>query len=181
MKNIIKITYPKTEYSVLNQKLIEKINIIIKEFVKYEQMVAKQDLSYTLDVVDESYDYNDYISYVLYTSIYTGGAHPNSVILTINYDRRNNQIITINDLIRDKQILENISIESQKQLKQNGSVGKDNYSQETLVEGTNPDINNFKNFIFVKEGIKIYFEPYQVAPYSSGILSVTIPYHFIQK
>lgn len=180
MKNIIRISYPRTEYPVLNQTLIEKINIIIQEFVKYEQTVIKQDLTYTLDIVDESYDYNDYISYVLYTSIYTGGAHPNNIIITINYDRRNNKIITINDLIRNQQILENISIESRKQLKQNEDIGKDKYSQEMLLAGTTPNIDNFKNFIFVKEGIKIYFEQYQVAPYSSGVLNVIIPYHFLK-
>ena len=48
-----------------------------------------------------------------------------------------------------------------------------------LLEGTIPIINNFKNFVF-SDNIIIFFEEYQIAPYSSGIISLDIPYYMIK-
>ena len=44
-----------------------------------------------------------------------------------------------------------------------------------LESGTKPDILNFDLFALSREGLIIYFPPYQVAPYSEGYLTVTIP------
>lgn len=176
MLSKVRISYPRTEYVLLNQNLVEQLNMVIREFVEYEKVIAKQDLHYTLDIIDEQYQYEDYISYVFHISIYTGGAHPNSVILTVNYDRRGNQMITVNDIIKNSDILNKVCIESRRQLQLNEVIGKDQNSVKMLMEGTSPHLNNFKNFIFDKEGIIVYFQQNQVAPYSSEIFQVVLPY-----
>lgn len=45
-----------------------------------------------------------------------------------------------------------------------------------IEDGTKPINNNFKNFAFSEDGLIIFFEQYQVAPYSFGNFEVIIPY-----
>ena len=41
--------------------------------------------------------------------------------------------------------------------------------------GTMPEEKNFSVFLLEPEGLTIYFEPYQVAPWSEGTIMVTLP------
>ncbi len=173
----VRITYPKTGYTLLNQNLIEQLNMVVQEFISYQKILAKQNICYTLHIKDEQYSYKDYISYVFYISIDTGGAHPNNIILTINYDRRNNEIITIDSMTKNNDhLLNDLCIESRKQLKSNKNIAQDQTSINMMLEGTKPEKNNFKNFIFGKDGLIVYFQQYQIAPYASGVFQTVIPY-----
>ena len=56
------------------------------------------------------------------------------------------------------------------------------YEDENLIlEGLQADKSHFKYFMFLKDGIQILFPPYQVGPWSSGEISVSIPYQSIAK
>ena len=48
-----------------------------------------------------------------------------------------------------------------------------------LKEGTQPLTNNYKNILFTNEGLIIYFERYQIAPYYYGDYKITIPYKYL--
>ena len=50
-----------------------------------------------------------------------------------------------------------------------------------LFEGTKPTNDNFKNFVFTENGYLFYFKRYQIAPYSSGDISLVIPYKIEKK
>lgn len=178
MKNEIriKIDYPKTTYSLLNKNLVEQLNTVVQEFINYQKQLIQQDINYTLDIKEEQHSYKDYISYLFYITIYMGGAHPNKVVFTVNYDKRGNKIITVDDFVK-ADLLDHICKESRKQLQQNKAIMQNQQLMQMMLEGTNPDKNNFKNFIFTEEGLTIYFQQYQLAPYSSGIMQTTIPYH----
>jgi len=45
-----------------------------------------------------------------------------------------------------------------------------------LESGTRPTLQNFKNFAFGDDGLILFFENYQVAPYFYGSFQVKIPY-----
>ena len=177
MKNQIriKIDYPKTTYSLLNKNLVEQLNTVVQEFINYQKQLIQQDINYTLDIEEEQHTYKDYISYLFYITIYMGGAHPNRIVFTVNYDRRQNKMITVDDFVK-ADVLDHICNESRKQLQQNKMIMQNQALLQMMLEGTTPDKNNFKNFIFDENGITIYFQQYQLAPYSSGIMQVTIPY-----
>ena len=145
----IKIYYPYTSYNTLNKEIDEKINTYVQQ-LKDVAVNNKVQLNqyYTIDILYDSYSYQNYISYVFYVSIYTGGAHPNNTIWTITYDTNTDKIITIEELIeKNNNILNILSMESKNQLKKD---------------------KRFLNLIF--------FEQYQVAPYSYGKFEITIPY-----
>lgn len=173
MKNEINIEYPRTEYKILNQNIMNYINKNIYEFNKTSSIV-EQDFTYSLNIHYEEYLTKNYVSYVFYTSVYEGGAHPNNTIYTINYDKENNKIVTINDLIRtNPNILNLFSTKSREELLKKEEFNDPNIKQ-MMIEGTKPISNNYKNFVFTKEGIMILFEQYQVAPYYMGEFKILI-------
>lgn len=168
------VYYPKTDYSKLNNVINDKIHGYIKEF---KENVNNSDYPvnqyYSLIILYDTYEYENYISYIFRIEDYIGGAHPNHRIYTVVYDIKNNKIITINDLINYNQnILSIFSKTSREKLKNNNKIT----SSTMLYEGTKPKIENFTNFVFSKNGIILFFPQYQVAPYSQGEFNVIIDY-----
>ena len=177
MKNEIRITYPRTEYSILNQEIKKYVDSLLDEFMEYGKSTIQPNFTYTLDMYYEKYSYQFYLSYVFFTSVYTGGAHPNNTIHTITYNKEKNQIITISNLAKDNaDLLKILSEESRAILKKYPSFQTSYFQKDMLMEGTEPRLENFRNFAFSKEGLIIFFEQYQVAPYSDGSFRVVIPY-----
>lgn len=174
----MKITYPRTKYLYLNNYISLNIGKIINEFLEGGKVVAEPFFDYYLIINYDEFSYKNYLSYVFYVSIYTGGAHPDNRIFTINYDKLKNKIIKIDDIINNKALLD-ISRESRRQLLSDKNIGHDQNSLEMLTSGTTPNSENFKNFVFTDKGIVIYFEQYQVAPYAAGSFSVLIPYNLL--
>ncbi len=171
----ILIYYPESEFDVLNEEITKKIDKIIYQFKDDIKGANVQvDQYYTLDIVYSMYEYKNYISYVFHVDYYTGGAHPNHEIFTITFDKSKNEIMDINGFIKlNPNILDIFSSISRKELLTN----KDIVDSNMMFEGTKPTLNNFSNFAFSKDGLIIFFEYYQVAPYSSGEFQVVIPYN----
>lgn len=107
-----------------------------------------------------------YISLVMRIGGYTGGAHGYENVVTFNYDVANQEMLMLSDLFpNDPNYLTTLSDYSRQQLR--ASLG--DYANETfIVDGTNPTVENFKNFTFTDDAITIYFTQYQVAPYVAG-------------
>ena len=170
----IMVYYPKTYYSKLNNIINDKIYGYIKEFKKnVNNSNYPVNQYYSLIILYECYEYDNYISYIFRIEDYTGGAHPNHRIYTVVYDIKNNEIITIDDLINKNQNILNIFSEiSRDTLKSNNKIT----SSTMLYEGTKPIKENFTNFVFNKNGIILFFPEYQVAPYSQGEFNVVISY-----
>ena len=182
MKNEIRVTYPRTEYSVLNREIKKYIESILKEFMAYGEVPIQPDFPYTIDSYYEKYSSGNYLSYVFFTSMYTGGAHPNNTIHTITYDKKKNRIVTISNLVnKDSNLLTTLSEESRIILKKYPTFQTPYFIEDMLLEGTSPKEENFKNFAFSKDGLILFFEQYQVAPYSEGSFRVVIPYDKIKE
>lgn len=106
--------------------------------------------NYSLDISYDSYIYENYISYVFFISMYTGGAHPNNKIFSINFNILENKIINIDDIIKSEFTLDYLSKESRKLLGENKNIRKDKNSIELLMNGTKPEKLNFRNYAFSK-------------------------------
>lgn len=176
----IRIYYPYTPYSTLNQAIESFIQGQIKDF---KQNMKEYPLSplqfYTLDISYQTYTYKNYITYVFEIFLDTGGAHPNTYIHTISYNKKTDQIVTINTLIKEQpNILETLSKESRAKLMTSDKFKEANIEdiKDMIIEGTNAVEKNFRNFAFSKDGLILFFENYQVAPYVYGSFEVTIPY-----
>lgn len=173
----INIYFPITKYELLNNEITDRINKYLSEFKSIvDNKAIQKNQYYTLDILYTKYEYNDYISYIFRISTYTGGAHPNNIVMTISYNKKTNTLISINGLINENNKLLNIlSNNSRKNLK-NNDLFKDEDILKMMLDGTKPEVENFKNFAFSKLGLVVFFPQYQIAPYSYGEFNVVIPY-----
>lgn len=178
-ENTIKIVYPSTNYTKLNKRIKKIITNQINDYTKIT--LNKEKTTYYLIINYKSYSYKTIISYIFFTESYFLGAHPIHEIWTVNYDYKDNKFITIDNIINNNQIiLNNIANYtyqnlSQKKIFQNETV------LNMLKEGTKPRLNNYKHILFSKEGLIIYFDRYQIAPYYYGNYSITIPYNILKN
>lgn len=166
----IKVKYPIYEYYKLNKVITENINYYLKDNI---------DNYYFLYIDYKDYEYKEYISIVLYISYFTGGAHPNYEIKIINYNKNTNKFIDIDDLInRDKDILNKLSIYSREYFS-NNDMFNDRVVFDMMIDGTKSIKDNYKYFNITSDGLIIYFNRYQIAPYYYGDYSITISYNYL--
>ena len=145
----IKVKYPIYEYYKLNKVITENINYYLKDNI---------DNYYFLYIDYKDYEYKEYISIVLYISYFTGGAHPNYEIKTINYNKNTNKFIDIDDLInRDKDILNKLSIYSREYFS-NNDMFNDKVVFDMMIDGTKSIKDNYKYFNITSDGLIIYFK-----------------------
>lgn len=177
-QNKIRIYYPKTTDPILNEKIQTKIEIIKLDFEKrIENIESQPNQYYTLFITYDSYTYKDYISYVFYVEEYTGGAHPNTTIFTLTFDKKRQEFITVDTLIeRNSDILDLLSKYSREEFEVSKTFTENKDLYLMLQEGTKPTKDNFKRFAFSENGLILFFEQYQIAPYSEGMFQITIPY-----
>ena len=170
----ISIKYPSFKYRKLNKRIKYIIN-------KYSREIKNTPFDdnyhiYTLYIDYKEYKYKDYISLVFYSELFLGGAHPSHYIDTIIYNTKNNSFTNINNLINiDKNILNKLSNISREELLRNKVLSNSDV-KDMLMDGTSPKIDNFKRFALTNDGIIIFFERYQIAPYYFGDYNILIPY-----
>jgi len=174
-KNKEDVQIPNTKYELLKNEIHKQIAIYRNEFAELLTTDEQSNQEYTLFITYEEYTYNNYISYIFFIEMFAGGAHPNHKLFTITYDIENNKIFTFEDLqTKYPELLNRLSEYSRHLLIRDSRVDID-----MLDAGTEPKKDNFEHFVLTKEGIKIFFDRYQIAPYVSGQIDVVVPYsHF---
>lgn len=132
-------------------------------------------INYLPGIVNE-----DFIAVQFAFDAFHGGAHGMQYFQQLNFDVANKKILQLPDLfIADADYLAQLSTYCRNDLLSRvNEIGSDS----TMVEpGVKPELANFKDFELTSQGIKIYFSPYQVAPYASGPQEVKIPYANLEK
>ena len=171
----VNIHYPYTGYNNLNKEVEKLIKKYLTDFMKADKPFLDNQV-YSLDITYDTYKYQNIVSYVFTIFIDTGGAHPNTIIETISYNTKDNILITIDSLIEENNnILDKLSKESRLILAKNSNLKQENI-QDMILDGTLPKKENFSNFAFTDKGLLVFFNRYQIAPYSFGSFNITIPY-----
>ena len=129
---------------------------------------------FTLTVNFNGYEYNDYLSFLITYSCDFGGAHPDSSIKTVNYNKKSKEFVTIDTLLKNnKNIIDVFSKYSYENLSKKTELLE---KEDMLKTGTFAKKDNFESFVFSKEGIILFFPNYSVASYYLGDFEVLIPY-----
>lgn len=175
----ISVKYPNTSYKKLNSKIEKFIEREVNDFYDFlKEENIQQDREYQLIITYDSYFYDEYISYVFHIFTDFGGAHPSNQLYTIVYNKDTNKLINIESLITyNSNILNVFSKVSREQLIRNERI----VNTSMMMDGTQPLKKNFSNFVFSDNGLILFFETYQVAPYSSGEFQVLIDYETLKK
>ncbi|RDD30977.1 hypothetical protein CR161_09860 [Prosthecochloris sp. ZM] len=118
-----------------------------------------------------------FISIECLTYIYSGGAHGQHDVSTLNYKRNPMIGLELEDIfVGGSNYLDFISSYSREYLRK--TFGND-VNAKWLNDGTSPKEKNFSNFTFTEHGLKFVFNEYQIASYADGISHVLIPYEHI--
>ena len=155
------------------------INTLLPDAIQQYEMSAKQ-----------GYPFNPYDVVMKYTITlnndctlstyfdqyqYTGGAHGSTLRLSNTYNLQNGNIIILKDLFQKNKnykdlIIQQIQIQADQNLVSNPGIYFDNYKM--LIE------ENFKedSFYLSNKTINFYYQQYEIAPYSTGIVVFNIPY-----
>ncbi|HEU5012570.1 MAG TPA: DUF3298 and DUF4163 domain-containing protein [Roseiflexaceae bacterium] len=130
----------------------------------------------TIEISYETTFANNKIISVLFRdySFVAGAAHPNSTTFTVNYDLANNREIALADLFApNSDYLAWLSKYSLDKLRTRGFP--------LFEEGAAASAENFRSWNLEAEGLRITFDPYQVAAYAAGPQVLFIPYRELQS
>ena len=99
-----------------------------------------------------------------------GAAHPNTYSSTTTYSKIDGNVLSLNNLFKpDTDYFKIIQERTRYYLKRDHGI-----DYQWIDDGTSMEIS-FLNFVVEKDGLKIRFDPYQVAPHGEGTIEVLIP------
>lgn len=106
---------------------------------------------------------------------YAGGAHGITVQYSDTWNVRSGKRIRLSDMFPknkhyEAELIQNIIVQIERQMKDGTGAYFDDY-RKLAAKTFDP-----KNFYLVPAGIIIYYQQYDIAPYSSGIPKFLIPY-----
>lgn len=173
----VHITYPQLGNTVADAELAIWAREQASAFIHAVGMIptpppTPYELEISYEMVKAS---SRVISVVFFISTSMGGAHPEPGMATFVYDKHDGRRLSYNDLFinRDNsELVRSFSAICRQSLAEQLDGGLD---AAMLNAGTAPDMANFDLFALTPNGIRVYFPPYQAAPYSAGYLNVTIP------
>jgi len=195
----VKYPYFKISSNELNQKIENLINNNIADFKKNsidnfnainatmpesEAKIKKPYAPFDYYVNYEISQLNkNYISLVINIYYFSGGAHGVDLVYAFNYDIKNQKEITIQDILNNSQDnlnkLSNIAYNAVIEKMNTFDVG---YIDDMIKSGTEANYDNFQNFNLIDNGsLIIYFQKYQVAPGSVGLVNIAIFEPDLQK
>ena len=98
-------------------------------------------------------------------------AHPYHTVFTANYNTKTQSMVELSSLFRsDVAFLRVLSQSSREKL-----LAQPLSNKAMMLKGTSPVAKNFQYWALAQDGLTVFFSEAQVAPYSDGQISVTIP------
>ena len=153
--NLYQMAMVEYEYSIVNNFPIRQFEAYVDFFITYNQ-------SCIISLYFDQYEY-------------AGGAHGLTIRYSDTWNMQKSKRIEIKELFPHKDNYKDYIInEINQQIAGEIARGSNPYFEdyEKLVK------DNYKanNFYLTKEGVVIYFQQYDIAPYATGITTFLIPY-----
>lgn len=106
---------------------------------------------------------------------YTGGAHGNTVRASDTFSLQSGRRFALSHFFSPGQnyrriLISEILLQAEEKMKQNPEIYFDNYEHLILKYFRS------ENFYLTPEGVAIYYQQYEIAPYATGIVTFVIPY-----
>ena len=192
--DVLLFTYQcQTMYLIIPDKEIE--DRVILDFQKRLDRFSESATEYSQRAKDDyngSENWTPYFYNILYSptridlsvlSLYgtntswAGGAHPTHNCTSANYDLMTGDVLTLGSILTHEDSLDQLCaliISEVAEIKAEKFI-MDDY--ENIIRNRFSKNESYNEaWFFSTEGLSFYFSPYEIAPYSSGTISVTIPY-----
>ena len=176
----VDVRYPVFGIMLIDQDIALWARSVVETFTKglgdgqANQRLARNELraSYT---VSHASSRSLTVTYEIWT--YTGGIHGNNDIITLSYDVESGQRLLFEDLVAATDTaLERLAAYCSMILR--STLGED-LDEAMLKSGTAPELGNYSSFSLFPAGLRIHFQPYQVAPFVAGAQRVDVPLEVI--
>lgn len=168
----------------------------VRGFAEYAQntMLAEAKAAYT-ESVKNAFNFNNYETFLEYTVTlntpkylsfyldeysYTGGAHGNTLRESHTLDARTGKAMPLSVFFEECKNYKNVILHLiEEQANANYAANPGIYFEDyrTLIA----EYFNEDNFYLTDKGIAIYYQQYQIAPYSTGIVVFEIPYSYTKN
>lgn len=173
--------YKLNEYYKIKNDMYQKVHLselFQMSIADYENAIANDYPVRPYEVVTEytvTLNQDCFISLYFDNYEYTGGAHGMTTRTSDTWSLEGRKRLTLSDLFPDdfdykKYLTTDIINQINKEISEGNNVYFDDYAK-LVIENF-----NVNNFYLTPDGIVIYFQHYDIAPYSSGIRTFTIPY-----
>ena len=163
--------YPQFGIAAIDASIREELTQKIDEIKKYPAPVAESATKANALIAryDHAYIGPDIVSVELIFSIDTGGAHPNTIISGLAFDRKTGKRLELNDALSliGKSIAEVSASSSARFLEA--------FGEGFFSEGATADPENFSSFSIDANSVTFIFQQYQVAAYAAGPQRVSFP------
>lgn len=155
--------------------IVREVNGFKKDFQRPQERMGAGGGSYFDTVYSVELATADLVSIGFgVSSFYEGAAHPQHNTLVFNYDLKSEKRLRLSDLFKPgSNYLTVVSDYAIAALKKELSPDPD---LDWIKNGAGPTEENYKNWNLTRAGLKVTFDPYQVASYAEGEHIVLIPY-----
>jgi hypothetical protein len=125
-----------------------------------------------------TYENKDLLSIGLTSYIFTGGAHGYGSTRFLNFEKGSGRELESKDLFKNRKKFIEFA-ESQFRIQQN--IPPDNAINSTGFMFEQNEFYLPENIGFTETGLKLLYNPYEVASYADGAIELTIPYKEIRR
>ena len=170
--------YSKNKEDIVYGETFEELKKEVREYIpdmgdysegfsiKYDTTIMRADTAVTC--------------LLTYYGDYTGGVHGNYCYYPVNYDSSTGEELFISDVVDEGMLDEIPDLVAAALLER---YGKDSFygdadTQGAIAETIKKNYGKGDNYSFAVgyEGLTFYFQPYELGPYSSGVLNATLKY-----
>jgi hypothetical protein len=173
----VSVAYPVLSDSFLSA-LLKKQAFDRVEAFKAESLTYRypdDTNEYTLETDYTREESTLYSTYVFSTYIYTGGAHGNQFRSTVTFDKAG-KLVSLDTLFTDTQAaLVAISAYAKEERSQT------EFNTDMWLSGLDPSVDVYNRFIVRDDSLEFLFDPYEIAPYSSGLQKIIVPKSVYQE
>lgn len=126
------------------------------------------------------------LNFIAETFEYTGGAHPNSWNLWMNFEKKTGKLLTLKDVFMtgsekpmSGMLLKELITEMAARLEDNSITSLEGLQNAGILNSTNIYVPD--NFLLKKDEVSFLYNKYDIAPYAIGVITLSLPYTSVEK
>jgi hypothetical protein len=165
----------KSNYATYDEYLNAFINASLEANAEEEEYLRSWSQDITVRV-EPQFTGTQTLSLSFFSDSYTGGVHPNTSLIYVNYDIFSRKIIKLSDLINPIMMARLTYTASTIFRKQEGLSPTESL-ENFFFENQKFSLNT--NFLITKKGLLFYYNPYEIRSYAEGPMELLVPYSAI--
>lgn len=187
-----------------NDTMVNSDDLSVDRNIRYDMETAMVDIRAMADEILESMKYADangeplvsdgFVDYVLnpqrtdervisfsghVTSFANGALHPTTVMKGMNYDGTAGLRLTLWDVLQadeKDQVVKEMVLSKLADMDSDGSLGLFPEYPDAVESHFIPEDENSKSWYLNRDGMVVFFSAYELAPYATGAVEVTLTY-----